>query len=73
MSNVDESKIKACFLSAEFPGHCCIDNAAERKGCYYALNGRVKEECPFWDPARTKAICKDLLGFPDEFWGTIRF
>ena len=71
MSDIDESRIKACFdNSRELPRACVIDS--EDGGCFFALNGGLKEECRYWNPKRTRELCKDLLGFPAEHWGTIR-
>ena len=73
---INEPKMKdckACFAdNAELPMACGID-IDEGYNCYYALNGGTKEECPDWNPKRTRELCKDLLGFPEEYWGTIRF
>ena len=71
--DIDEAKMKACFAdNADLPIACAAD-IGEEYNCLHLMSGETKASCPHWSPKRTRELCKDLLGYPEEHWGTIRF
>lgn len=73
MSDINESKMKACFVdNADLP-IACSEDIGEEYNCQHLMSGETKANCSRWKPKRTRELCKELLGFPSKYWGTIQF